>query len=250
MEISENSDMDLDLEFPSKNLQLNAQIQPTAEADPEVFWGRNLHASDPSHQMEFIDHMSKDMEAGGDLDISSLIPILTLTRLDITLDCDMTDMSPLDSGSEMEHLLDVFALAREDACELDIDQLPLFEYTMQPSGGTEVNADRVGRTQKEDGSRLELVKSENLHSEPDKEPVGEVEWCELHTFRDHLQEMGFNSYEDFDEESWDRVLKGLEADEESEAKPESRPNERGEEQQSTKRFKCTHTNCTKTFLYP
>jgi hypothetical protein len=200
--------------------------------------------------MEFIDQMSKDMEAGGDLERSSPITILTLTELDITLDCDMTDMNTLDNGSEMGYLLDVFALAREDACELDIDHLPLFEYTMQPSGGTEVNVDMVSSTQKKDGSQLELVTYENPHSEPDEEPVGEGEWCELHTFRDHLQEMGFNSYEDFDEESWDRVLKGLEAEEESEAKPESRPNERGEQKQSTKRFKCTHTNCTKTFLYP
>ncbi|KAN0094121.1 hypothetical protein V8E51_017305 [Hyaloscypha variabilis] len=148
MEISENSDMDLDLEFPSNDLQLNAPVQSNAEADPEVFWGRILHGFDPSHQMEFIDQMSKDMEAGGDLERSLPITILTLTELDITLDCDMTDMNTLDNGSEMGYLLDVFALAREDACELDIDHLPLFEYTMQPSGGTEVNVDMVSSTQK------------------------------------------------------------------------------------------------------
>jgi hypothetical protein len=92
MEISEDSDMDLDLEFTSKDLQLKAQIEPNAEADPEIFWGCNLHASDPSHQMKFIDQMSKDMEAGGDLDISPPTPVVALKVRDVHLDYDMTDM--------------------------------------------------------------------------------------------------------------------------------------------------------------
>jgi len=248
MDSFEIPDMNLDMDNRADNSHFENQAN-FEQAGPIGFPGANPDASVSSYLKQNLNQMRQDKEGSTDIDIQPPIDVLNLSVLNEQPGYDIP--GPVAIGSERERLLN--ALSKwEREVENNLNMVQSFSNGIIAELNREADLDieMSNSAPVVAGSHPELVANGwsdiKINQAPDDE---------LYPFHDHqYHNMGVNHLEVMDEESWDRVLKGIAEDAvarepQLEGDSELGLDELDQNENSQKRFKCSYSQCTKTYAH-